>query len=436
MEEEASSVKKAKLTSHWAVVEHDGVQMRVVAPYLYEFRLKYRQRRKQRMTLQQFYEREVGVGANATLDEEDLYYLQKSLECGLVTVNGKICSADYELKNGDIIHRKWHRHEASVASVPIEQMIVAETEDFLVCNKPSTIPVHAGGYFRLNSFKYIIESARPELGELFPVHRLDRLTSGLLLLAKSSTGARKISQYIQNQQALCMRKNYVAKVIGKFPASVEEGSALRGVVLRTEQASSSFKTNPHQNQVSSTWFVVDIPILDTKKQGEEAGEGKDGGGRESLSRFRLIGYDPTTNTSLVKCEPVTGRTHQLRIHLQSLGFPIGNDPEYGGTIGVVPPEVTEKDSDEFSSKCADALVTKVNTQEQTRESSSEDSLARSICPECTKHKHAFKPIGHPGIWLHAYRVRFYDGDNLEHDFRVGLPKWAIDPYLTQGKMGI
>jgi tRNA pseudouridine synthase 8/2,5-diamino-6-(5-phospho-D-ribitylamino)-pyrimidin-4(3H)-one deaminase len=104
-----------------------------------------------------------------------------------------------------------HRHEPPVTAEPIK--IIHETDEILVVNKPGSIPIHPTGRFRHNTVVFIL-AAEKGYTKLHLVHRLDRLTSGLLLLAKTSECANRIAQQIKSSN---VRKEYIAKVIGNFP---------------------------------------------------------------------------------------------------------------------------------------------------------------------------------------------------------------------------
>ena len=129
---------------------------------------------------------------------------------GKVTVNDQIVAPDYIIKNTDQIASLVHRHENPVLISKIG--IVKETDDTLAINKPSSIPVHTAGKYRLNTVLGILSK---EYGhkDLFSVHRLDRLTSGVLIFAKTSQKASELSQMIASRT---VEKEYIAKVEGLF----------------------------------------------------------------------------------------------------------------------------------------------------------------------------------------------------------------------------
>ncbi|OGS90507.1 MAG: RNA pseudouridine synthase [Gallionellales bacterium GWA2_60_18] len=133
--------------------------------------------------------------------------------------------------------------------------------------------------------------------ETFPdalvVHRLDMATSGLMLFARGMAMQRHLSQMFRER---AVEKRYIAIVSGKVEAA--EGEI--GLPLGAD-----WPNRPKQK-------------VDTAS------------GKPSLTRYRLLGYDDATDTSRLELEPVTGRTHQLRVHLAAIGHPILGDALYGG----------------------------------------------------------------------------------------------------------
>lgn len=129
---------------------------------------------------------------------------------GKVTVNDVVVDKTYKIKNGDKISSYVHRHENPVLASKIE--IIEETDDILVINKPSSIPVHTAGKYRLNTILGIL-SKEYSYEDLYTVHRLDRLTSGVLIFAKNPEKAKKLSQEIISRSVF---KEYVCKVEGTY----------------------------------------------------------------------------------------------------------------------------------------------------------------------------------------------------------------------------
>ncbi|EEC51698.1 predicted protein, partial [Phaeodactylum tricornutum CCAP 1055/1] len=163
-----------------------------------------------------------------------------------------------------------------------------------VCNKPSSVPVHPAGPFLSNSLTIMVEAqVGLQCGSLKPVHRTDRVTSGLTLCCKSSAVARIFHRCLSEGT---VDKLYVARVHGKFPSTNSE-MHLDAAVHTLDPANG-------------------VRIVDSA-------------GKPSKSVFKLVDFNQAENVSVIACQPITGRNHQLRVHLQMLGYPIVNDTQYG-----------------------------------------------------------------------------------------------------------
>lgn len=139
----------------------------------------------------------------------------------MIRINGKQVSCDTILKNGDQISHTIHRHEPPVPYHPVT--IFGSTEDIFAVNKPPSIPVHACGAFRYNTLEMII---RKELIQdaFYFIHRLDRVTSGVVLIAKRKEKAAQLSAELQ---AGGCHKVYLAIVEGKL--SMEDPIEKEGI---------------------------------------------------------------------------------------------------------------------------------------------------------------------------------------------------------------
>eukprot|EP01133_Synstelium_polycarpum_P012973 gene12973-15248_t len=252
--------------------------LRSVVPYDFTFTVFAKERWFGRQVLEMF------TGEFSQLPER--IYRQK-IARGWITVNGQLVDEQYKVNGGDVIKHRVHRHEPPVTSAPIR--IVHSDDDFVVVDKPCSIPIHPCGRFRHNTLIFIL-AAEHGYTSLYGVHRLDRLTSGLLILARNPSAAKRKSDQIQKGN---VEKKYVAMVNGRFPD--EE-------------------------------IVVDQPLLvQNHRLGLNAVHPD---GKPSSTLFSIISYCKATNTSVVCAIPRTGRTHQIRLHLQWLKHPITNDPLY------------------------------------------------------------------------------------------------------------
>ncbi|KAH0588463.1 hypothetical protein H2248_004303 [Termitomyces sp. 'cryptogamus'] len=224
--------------------------------------------------------------------DRSMEYYRYALESGVTTINGRIARPDTIILNGDCIQNVVHRHEPPVTSTPVRIILHDVEREFIVVDKPGSIPVHASGRYFRNTLVEILEK---EMGfkKVYTVNRLDRLTSGLMIIPLTAERARQLTSEFM---ASTIRKEYVARCKGEFP--IEE-------------------------------VICEEPLLTVDRQmGLNIVHPE---GKPAKTVFNRIRYDPNTNTSVVRCEPLTGRSHQIRVHLQFLGHPIANDPVYSET---------------------------------------------------------------------------------------------------------
>mmetsp|Transcript_15591 Transcript_15591/g.10960 ORF Transcript_15591/g.10960 Transcript_15591/m.10960 type:complete len:157 (-) Transcript_15591:606-1076(-) len=149
---------------------------------------------------------------------EDYYH--GAITDGRITVNNKKVGIDYRVRDGDKIVHKTKRCETPVVNDPIK--ILADLDEFLVVNKPSSIPVHPCGNFHYNSLSKILEVEKMYKapgGFLGTVHRLDRQTSGIVFFAKNQKCSNEFREAIQNN---CVSKVYFARVKGDFSKVCDE----------------------------------------------------------------------------------------------------------------------------------------------------------------------------------------------------------------------
>jgi RluA family pseudouridine synthase len=171
-------------------------------------------------------------------------------------------------------------------SVPDSVRVHLEHTDYLLVEKPAPMPVHSGGRYHKNTLLAILEERG--YADLKTVHRLDAVTSGLILLARNASFARAATQAFASSG---VRKTYYALVMG----------------------------SPSENT-----FTVDRPVF--RKKGFVFDSGQAEGALEAKTHFEVVRRFETS--SLVRCMPVTGRTHQIRLHLRDVGCPIAGDLVY------------------------------------------------------------------------------------------------------------
>lgn len=208
---------------------------------------------------------------------------------GLVKINNKIVDENYVVKNHDLMTARIHRHELPVLDCPIN--ILFEDENYLVIDKPPSMPVHPCGLYYNNSVLNILSNEYKK-SNLHVIHRLDRLTSGVLMFAKSSEKSRDMHNDISLRD---VDKEYICRVEGNFP----EDTIICNKPIKK--------------------FIHKIGVNLVHSQGKVA-----------FTQFKKLSYNG--KSSVVLCKPYTGRTHQIRVHLQYLGHPVINDPMYNSSV--------------------------------------------------------------------------------------------------------
>ena len=224
--------------------------------------------------------------------------LYRIIRRGELRINKKRVKPDYRLQEGDVIRipplQLLPRLEKKNLNIKLaellEKAIIFEDKQFLVLNKPSGIAVHGGSGIHLGIIE-AIRLLRPQLKFLELAHRLDRDTSGCLLIAKKSGVLKELHELLRSGQ---MKKTYTALVAGRWP------KALRKIDAPL-----------YKNQLQSGERIVLVQ--------------KDG--KSSLTEFSVQQY--YAESTLISAMPITGRTHQIRVHAQFAKHPIIGDEKYG-----------------------------------------------------------------------------------------------------------
>ncbi|MBE6157456.1 MAG: RluA family pseudouridine synthase [Firmicutes bacterium] len=230
-------------------------------------------------------------------DELDLSRskIQKLIKDELVLVNGKVISSNYKVKTGDIIEVNDDLdYEINVEPEDIPIDIVYEDDDLLVINKESGMVVHpAPGHYTgtlVNALLYRFNLTSGDKIRPGIVHRLDKDTSGLMLVAKNDFTHEKLSEMISKKE---VDRHYLAIVDGVITHDTGTIDAPIGRDLNNRQKMA----------------VTDI------------------NGKESITNFKVL--ERFNNNTLLECILETGRTHQIRVHLAYINYPVNNDPLYG-----------------------------------------------------------------------------------------------------------
>jgi len=216
---------------------------------------------------------------------------------GSVTVNDAPSAPGYLLRKGDIVS-----YTVELREPPVDRniTILHEEESFLAAAKPGNLPSHADGNFIKNTFIYILRERMKAAGFGGPVklvHRLDRETSGIIVVAKTDEAHRALTRQFEQGT---VDKEYLA--------------VARGVI-----AEDSFEVGGG---------IAPDPASAVSIRQRVVPEGTPGA-RAASTRFEVI--ERLADATLVRCLPATGRTNQIRIHLAHAGHPLAGDKLYGRT---------------------------------------------------------------------------------------------------------
>ena len=485
-------------------------------------------------------------------------YYKTAIESGRILMNGKkvrIVDDDDDddnlIRMGDFLSHMVHRHEPAVlvSNHPNNNDnsiidIVHESDDVIVVDKPSTMPTHPCGGYHLNSLFHALlmttntRSHDNNNTSLFPVHRLDRLTSGLTVIAKSSDVAKEVTRCIMDRSC---QKYYLARVRGKFPLnaklntnlllskdggkSVKDGVDISIVKVEEDGRNNSSSSSPavavatssfsavtywismttctcndhnhkddenkkkrilsqdkytHDDVFSNkiplcdlfnfsdtrnckmskekvdqlVWFELSCPCrISSHKDGvcetssSPVNTENDEGWKPAHTSFAVLAYDESTDSTLVLAKPLTGRTHQIRLHLQFLNHPIANDPNYGGDIWFADKSAQQEAQlahEELvnhasvfggSSQCisdipaTDEEISSCIKYEKREDESMVDFIQRT-CVWCQRSKSLDEKERNilelktrsRGIWLHALSYAYSD-----KQFTTRPPLWCSFP---------
>lgn len=220
------------------------------------------------------------------------------LRKGEVRVNKKRVKAEYKLEAGDVVRvppvTVEVKADETVAPstklnkvAELESCILHEDEHLLILNKPSGTAVHGGSGLKFGAIE-ALRALRPQARFLELVHRIDRDTSGILLVAKKRSALRHLQAQFREKT---VQKYYFALVMGEW---------------------------------ESKWKAVNAPLL---KNEVNSIVRVSSNGKPSETRFKIL--EKFVQATLIQASPITGRTHQIRVHTQYMGHPIAWDDRYG-----------------------------------------------------------------------------------------------------------
>jgi len=227
--------------------------------------------------------------------------IKRAVETGDVLVNGSAVNPNYRLKTGDVVTIARVERESPPAAVPedIEINVVYEDDHLMVVDKPAGMVVHpAPGHYGGTLYNAILFRLREEIarGEAGPgiVHRLDKDTSGLIIVAKTASVKENLSERIKRREVERIYRAIVWGHLRELEGTIEAG------IGRHPQDRKRMSVYARKKREASTRYEV-------------------------LESFSVCDY--------VRVRLQTGRTHQIRVHFSSLGHPIVGDETYGGGRG-------------------------------------------------------------------------------------------------------
>jgi 23S rRNA pseudouridine1911/1915/1917 synthase len=230
--------------------------------------------------------------------------LQQAINAGMVVVNEKEVKQNYKIKPGDkiVVYSDMSPESTDVVPEKLPLNLVYEDEALMVLNKPAGMVVHPGsGNYTgtlLNGVAWYLQQKQPDLTEsVLPrfglVHRIDKNTSGLLVLAKTDKAMRHLAKQFFDHT---VQREYRALVWGDLN---EDHGTVKAHVGRNQRYRKLFEAYPdgEHGKDATTHYTV-------------------------IERFNYV--------TLISCVLETGRTHQIRVHMKHLGHPLFNDDTYGG----------------------------------------------------------------------------------------------------------
>lgn len=237
------------------------------------------------------------------LEGTSRHRVQQAIDAGYVQVNGQTAKANYRVKPLDLItiSMPYRRRGVEILPEKMDLDIRYEDDDLLLVNKPAGLVVHPGcGNYTgtlVNGLAYYLgkrqeaEEGDERMGML--VHRIDKDTSGILLIAKNDEAQLKLAEQFFHHT---IDRKYIAIVWGDVK---EDNGTIVGHIARDPNNRQNFKVFPDGSA-----------------------------GKHAITHYRVLerlGY-----VTVVECKLETGRTHQIRVHMNYLGHPLFNDSRYGG----------------------------------------------------------------------------------------------------------
>ncbi len=224
-------------------------------------------------------------------------FITKLIDEGKITINGKVEKPSFKVKENDEINIEEIvdvKSDIKEEDIPLD--VVYEDDDILIINKPQGMVVHpANGHYSgtlVNALMFMEDSLSSINGVVRPgiVHRIDKDTSGLLCVAKNDNAHHFLAEQLKDHT---MAREYMALV--------------RGVIKENSG-------------------TIEMPIGRDKKDRQKMAAVKEG--KPAITHFQVL--ERFRDHTLVKCQLVSGRTHQIRVHMSAIGHPVEGDPLYAG----------------------------------------------------------------------------------------------------------
>jgi 23S rRNA pseudouridine1911/1915/1917 synthase len=248
--------------------------------------------------------------------------IQRHIAAGDVLVDGRRVRPSHLLVGGEVLEMPpFAARHLDRASGPMALDIRYEDEDLLVVDKPAGVLVHpVGGEFQhtlLNGLHHHLVQRGEDARELGIVHRLDRLTSGLLVVAKSLAARRELSQAVEERR---VHRAYVGLAAGV-------ASEPRGTIDLFIRRHPSRPTRMQALDAAGAAAARRAMVREHVSASGYSDPRLDGRPRRARTHWRVLRRLP--GATLLRLELDTGRTHQIRVHLQGIGMPLLGDPLYG-----------------------------------------------------------------------------------------------------------
>ena len=222
--------------------------------------------------------------------------ISKMIDNGYILVNGKKTKNNYKVKENDIISiDDSFKEDVDIEPEEMKLDIVYEDNDIMIINKPSGMVVHPGnGNYKgtlVNGLMYYTNNLSDVNGEIRPgiVHRIDKDTSGLIIVAKNNKTHEILGDYFKNKNII---RTYIALVKGEIGTN---SGTIDAPIGRSDKDRKKMAVTAKNSKNAITHFTV-------------------------LKRYK--------DYTLIKCKLDTGRTHQIRVHMAYIGHPVYNDPVY------------------------------------------------------------------------------------------------------------